>query len=304
MSGSPCRPRRARAPSPGAARSADRLAARRAAVLGRRDVGGAAAVEARAGTSGAAAGGSSLNGLPSAPVSVSVSGLNESRPASASAVTISGLAMKFIVVAWPSLRRGKLRLYEVTIVLGTPAAACARRHCPMQGPQALASTTCADVLQRLHLAVALDGGAHLLGARRDHQRHRRLEAVRLGLRGDVGGAAHVLVGRVGAAADQGRRDRVDGSRSRVRHLGGELGDRTRPVGRVRSDDVRLERREVELDHAVVVLLRVASTSRRREQVPALSPSGQLAAPVAAGTSPCARQPGTSRWWRRARRPCW
>ena len=49
---------------------------------------------------------------------VSVSGLNDSLPASASAVTISGLAMKFIVVGWPSMRPGKLRLYDVTMVFG------------------------------------------------------------------------------------------------------------------------------------------------------------------------------------------
>ena len=81
-----------------------------AAVLGRRDVVGRPRSKSCAGTSGATLGGFSLNGLPSAPVSVSVSGLNESLPASASAVTISGLPMKFIVVGWPSLRAGKLRL--------------------------------------------------------------------------------------------------------------------------------------------------------------------------------------------------
>ncbi len=67
-----------------------------------------------------------------------MSGLNESRPASAKATTSSGLAMKLIVEVSPSLRPGKLRLYEVTIVFARPAVG--RRHCPMQGPQALAST--------------------------------------------------------------------------------------------------------------------------------------------------------------------
>ena len=51
-----------------------------------------------------------MNGRPSVPVSVSVTGLNDSLPASAIAVTISGLPMKFMVVACPSLRAGKLRL--------------------------------------------------------------------------------------------------------------------------------------------------------------------------------------------------
>src|SRR5881409_1955031 len=88
----------------------------------------------RSGTSGAGLGGSSLKGRPLASVSVSVSGLNESLPASDMATTISGLAMKFIVVGWPSLRMGKLRLYDVTIVFGTVASSLARRHWPMHGP--------------------------------------------------------------------------------------------------------------------------------------------------------------------------
>src|ERR1700730_17353874 len=93
-----------------------------------------------AGTSGAGLGGSRRNGLPSAPVKVSGSGLTDNGFASAKAVTLSGLPMKFIVVGEPALRRGKLRLYEVTMVLGTASAATDRRHWPMQGPQALAST--------------------------------------------------------------------------------------------------------------------------------------------------------------------
>src|SRR6267154_2072556 len=79
-----------------------------------------------AGTSGAGLGGSRRNALPSASVKVSVRGLKDSRLASAKAVTISGLPMKFIVVGEPSLRRGKLRLYEVTMVLGAASAAAAQ----------------------------------------------------------------------------------------------------------------------------------------------------------------------------------
>ena len=47
-------------------------------------------------------------------------GLNESLPASASAVTTSGLAMKLIVAARLSLRIGKLRVNDVTMALGAP----------------------------------------------------------------------------------------------------------------------------------------------------------------------------------------
>ena len=140
------------------------------------------------------------------------------------------------------------------MVFGTASAATDRRHWPMHGPAGVGQHGAVDVLQRLHLAVALDRRAHLLGARRHQERHGGLEAVRLGLLGDVGGAAHILVGRVGAAADQRRRDLVDELVLRIGHLGGELGDRARAVGRMRADDVGLELGQVELDDAVVVFL--------------------------------------------------
>ena len=44
------------------------------------------------------------------------------------------------VEALPSVRPGKLRLNDDTIVLVPEAAASERFHWPMQGPQALAST--------------------------------------------------------------------------------------------------------------------------------------------------------------------
>ena len=69
-----------------------------------------------------------MNCEPSAAFKLSRNGLNESLPAIASAVTISGLAMKFIVVGRPSLRAGKLRLYDVTIVFGTAAVSLDLRH--------------------------------------------------------------------------------------------------------------------------------------------------------------------------------
>ena len=71
---------------------------------------------------------------------MSVIGLKDSLPPMASAVTISGLPMRFMVEGCPSFRAGKFRLYEVTIVFGVPALSPARLHCPMHGPQALAST--------------------------------------------------------------------------------------------------------------------------------------------------------------------
>ena len=66
--------------------------------------------------SSSASGGVSRTLLPSGAVSVSVSGLNSSVPARASAVTMSGLVMNDSVEALPSLRPGKFRLNELTIV--------------------------------------------------------------------------------------------------------------------------------------------------------------------------------------------
>ena len=85
-------------------------------------------------------GGSSVTSVPSGAVSVSVVGSKSSRPASASAITVSGDVTKLSVLAEPSLRLGKLRLYELTIVLGRPVMLSGRDHWPMHGPQALAST--------------------------------------------------------------------------------------------------------------------------------------------------------------------
>ncbi len=47
------------------------------------------------------------------------------------------------------------------------------------------------------------------------------------------------------------------------HLGGQLGDRPRAVRRVRADDVRLQRGEIDLDDPVVVLLRRRPRPRGR-----------------------------------------
>ncbi len=71
---------------------------------------------------------------------VPCTGLNSSVPANASAVTISGLVRNDRVAALPSFRPGKLRLNEVTMVLLSWLPTSERFHCPMHGPQALAST--------------------------------------------------------------------------------------------------------------------------------------------------------------------
>ena len=53
---------------------------------------------------------------------------------------MSGLVTKESVFAEPSLRLGKLRLKEFTIVLGFEVISLARSHWPIHGPHALAST--------------------------------------------------------------------------------------------------------------------------------------------------------------------
>ena len=85
-------------------------------------------------------GGSSETSVPSGAVMVSVVGSKSSRPASASATTVSGDVTNDRVLAEPSLRFGKLRLNELTMVFGLSMASAGRSHWPMHGPQALAST--------------------------------------------------------------------------------------------------------------------------------------------------------------------
>ena len=78
--------------------------------------------------------------VPSGASMVSVVGSKSSRPARASAITVSGLVTKLSVFAEPSLRLGKLRLNELTMVLGLFVTSLERSHWPMHGPHALART--------------------------------------------------------------------------------------------------------------------------------------------------------------------
>src|ERR671919_3103379 len=79
----------------------------------------------------------------------------------------------------------------------------------------------------------------------------------LALLGDVGGAAHVLVGGIRAAADQGGRDVIAELVAGVGDLGGQAADRPRAIRSVGTDDVGLERREIEADDPIVEVLGVA-----------------------------------------------
>ena len=303
------RPTPATAPGAAAARCRDRSPARCAVPsAGAQRRRSPAGDEICAGHLGAGRGGSSRNASPSAPVSVSVSGLNDSRPAAANAVTSSGLAMKFIVVGWPSLRRGKLRLYDVTMVFG--AAGCrrsrvaigrctARTHSPAPSHRCRRATASAH-RARSSRALCSDPGVTSSGTAAS-------KPVPPYLRGDIGRAAHVLIRRVGATADQRGRDRVDEAVCRIGNLRREPGDRTRAIRRMRPDDMRLQPREIEFDDAVVV------TSRGAPRPPHRAPAAPIALDdrhqiAATGRTqiphPSVRRPETSTSSRQVRRPCW
>ena len=133
---------------------------------------------------------------------------------------------------------------------------CARRHCPMHGPQAFASTvapiassarswpsrsivarTCSEPGVTSNALAARDAVARGLRARR----RRRGSCPRTTSWCSFRSAPRRCVAGKPFA--------------RSRDLGRELRERARAVGRVRADDVRLERREVEREHAVVVASR-------------------------------------------------
>ena len=106
-----------------------------------------------------------MKGSPSRAVSESVAGLKSSLPAIASAVTISGLARKFIVA-----RRAVVAAGEVAVVRGDDRVGRIRRHvrpAPLAdaGAAGVGEHLGADVLQGLQLAVPLDRRSGLARSR-------------------------------------------------------------------------------------------------------------------------------------------
>ena len=89
---------------------------------------------------------------------------------SAIAVTVSGEPMNDSVAALPSLRAGKLRLNDDTIVLRSPFVDVVALPLADARAARVREHRGADRLEVGEQAVALDGGAHLLRARRDQQR--------------------------------------------------------------------------------------------------------------------------------------
>ena len=111
------------------------------------------------------------NALPSGPVDGAVHRVELERARrSASAVTISGLAMNDSVAALPSLRPGKLRLKEETMVLALLAADVGALPLADARAAGVGEHGAADLLEGRHDAVALDGLVDLLRARRDQER--------------------------------------------------------------------------------------------------------------------------------------
>ena len=263
--GSRCRPTAGTARAAAGGRWSGETSTSIAAAVGRR--GGErvlAGVEARGRAAPRRPAASSVTSLPSGAVSVSVVGSKSSRPASASAITVSGEVTKASVLAEPSLRFGKLRLKVVTIVFGSPVIDVGPRPLADARAAGVGEHGGADRLEVGEQAVALDGRPDLLGAGRDEQRASSPSGRGPRLAGDRRGAGDVLVGRVGARADErGRRSRA-ASRSR-RACGADAGgaDLVGEVGGVRAVDVRLQLVEVDLDDLVVERAVVGRAGRRR-----------------------------------------
>ena len=177
----------------------------------------------------------------------------------------------------------------------------------MQGPQALASTVASMAWREaiwpsrsMVARTCSEPGVTMRGVA-------AATFVLAGLVGDVGGAAHVLVGGVGAAADEGGVDGVDEAVGAVGDLGGEHGYGAGPVGGVGPDDVGLEGREVDLDEPVEVGRGVGGDLGVgcHEGRVGVGEVGQVAPAGGAEVSLHApRHTGIRRWSRRAPRPCW
>jgi hypothetical protein len=96
----------------------------------------------------------------------------------------------------------KLRLKEVMMELARLGSSVWRAHWPMQGPQALASTTPPMRFESLQLPIALYGIADLFGARRHRKFGFHFQILIHCLPGNRSGAVEVLVGGVGTGADE------------------------------------------------------------------------------------------------------
>ncbi len=96
----------------------------------------------------------------------------------------------------------------------------------------------ANLVEHRHLAIALNGCAHALGAGRHHQRHCRFEAVGTSLRRHICRAAHIFVRRIGTTANESGRDLIYKRVAGVRDLGHWKSAERDRGGAVQSHGVR------------------------------------------------------------------
>lgn len=108
----------------------------------------------------------------------------------------------------------------------------------------------AEVLKSLELTVALDGGADLLRTRGDGEQALGLDAVAEGVLSDGGSTAHVLVGGVGARADETDLELLRPAVGLDGLL--ELADGSGKIGGEGTVDVGLKLAQVDLDELVVL----------------------------------------------------
>ena len=106
-----------------------------------------------------------------------------------------------------------------------------------------------EFLKGLQLAITLNSSTNLLGARGDGEQGLSLETVVHGVLGNGGGTGHILVGGVGARADQ--TDLQLGWPVVLLDSILELGDGSSQVGSEGSVDMGLEFAQVDLDELIV-----------------------------------------------------
>jgi len=131
---------------------------------------------------------------------VSREGLKDSLPASAKGSHKLVLPYEVHRRRLPIVASWKLRLYEVAMVLGIPTISFALRHCRYR-VRSVRQNDAVYVFERLHLAIAFNGSAHLFRSGVTRKGHGCFDAVRFACSATSARAAHILVRGIGATAD-------------------------------------------------------------------------------------------------------